>query len=100
MVYVQASTPLREHPGASSVPAMPPLRSPDRDLATVFRTLRERDGRSQEALAHDAGLTVTSLARIERGQANPTWTTVLAIAAALDVSLVQLARAVERRRDG
>ena len=59
--------------------------------------MRERDGRSQEALAHDAGLTVTSLARIERAQANPTWTTVAAIAEALGVSLAQLARAVEKR---
>lgn len=79
---------------------VPPPTSPDRDLAAVLRMLRERDGRSQEALAHDSGLTVTSLARIERGQANPTWTTVLAIAAALDVTLVQLARAVERQRGG
>jgi transcriptional regulator with XRE-family HTH domain len=79
---------------------VPPPTSPDRHLAAVLRILRERDGRSQEALAHDAGLTVTSLARIERGQANPTWTTVVAISAALNVTLVQLARAVEKQRAG
>jgi transcriptional regulator with XRE-family HTH domain len=45
-------------------------------------------------------MTVTSLARIERAQANPTWTTVAAIADALGVTLVQLARAVEKQRAG
>jgi transcriptional regulator with XRE-family HTH domain len=75
---------------------MPPAAPPDRRLADTLRSLRERDGRSQEALAHDAGLTVTSLARIERAQANPTWTTVAAIAEALGISLLQLARAVEK----
>jgi transcriptional regulator with XRE-family HTH domain len=72
--------------------------TPDRELAQALRALRNHDGRSQEALAHDAGLTVTALARIERGQTNPTWTSVRAIADALGVSLVQLARAVEKQR--
>ena len=76
----------------------PPAGAPDRHLAHELRALRERDGRSQEALAHDAGLAVTSLARIERGQANPTWTTVCAIADALGITLVQLARSVEKQR--
>lgn len=79
---------------------MPPPGAPDRHLADALRALRDRDGRSQEALAHDAGLTVTSLARIERGQSNPTWTTVCAIADALGVTLAQLACAVEKRRVG
>jgi transcriptional regulator with XRE-family HTH domain len=59
-----------------------------------------KDGRSQESLAHDAGITVGALARIERGETNPTWTTVRRIADALGVTLVQLARAVEKRRGG
>jgi transcriptional regulator with XRE-family HTH domain len=71
---------------------------PDRELAHALRSFRERDGRSQEALAHDAGLTVTALARIERGQTNPTWTSVRSIAEALGISLVHLARAVEGQR--
>jgi transcriptional regulator with XRE-family HTH domain len=79
---------------------MPPATEPDRALADVLRALRERDGRSQENLAHDAGLTVKALARIERGQSNPTWTTVCSIADALGITLVQLARAVEKRRGG
>jgi predicted transcriptional regulator len=37
----------------------------------------------QEDLAHDTGITVAALARIERGQANPRWTTIKGIASAL-----------------
>jgi DNA-binding XRE family transcriptional regulator len=38
------------------------------------------------------------MARVERGQTNPSWTTVRRIAMALHISLVQLARAVEQQR--
>lgn len=79
---------------------MPPAAAPDRALADALRALRERDGRSQENLAHDAGVTVTALARIERAQSNPTWTTVSSIVEALGITLVQLARAVEKQRGG
>ena len=71
----------------------------DQDLAGALRALRAHEtGRSQEALAHDAGLTVAAMARVERGQTNPSWTTVRRIAAALDITLVQLARAIEKQR--
>jgi transcriptional regulator with XRE-family HTH domain len=76
---------------------MPPQSPADRRLATVLRSEREAQGRSQEALAHDAGLTVNALSRIERAQANPAWTTVLQIADALDLTLAELARRVESR---
>jgi transcriptional regulator with XRE-family HTH domain len=84
---------------ASNLSGVPPPTEIDRDLADVLRSLRERQGRSQEALAHEAGLTVATLARVERGQSNPTWTTVTRIAAALDVSLAQLGRAVDKHRE-
>lgn len=67
-------------------------------LAITLRSLRLEGGYTQEDLAHDASLTVAALARIERGQANPTWATVTRIAAALDIDLVQLGEAVERTR--
>lgn len=67
----------------------------DQNLARVLRAAREEQGRSQEALAHDAGLTVTALARIERSQVNPAWTTVLQITAALGFSLRELAERLE-----
>jgi transcriptional regulator with XRE-family HTH domain len=72
--------------------------SPDPRLSRAIRELRERADLSQEAVAHSASLTVSAYARIERGEANPTWTTVTQIAGALGVSLSELARAVETRR--
>jgi transcriptional regulator with XRE-family HTH domain len=74
---------------------MPPRAPADQNLARVLRTSREEQGRSQEALAHDAGLTVTALARIERAQANPAWTTVLQITGALGLSLLELAERLD-----
>lgn len=65
-------------------------------LAAALRRLREARGLTQEALAHEAGVTVGTLSKIELGQASPAWSTVMRIAAALDVSLVELAAAVER----
>jgi transcriptional regulator with XRE-family HTH domain len=70
--------------------------SPDPRLARVLRGLREDGNLSQEAVAHGAGLTVSAYARIERGEANPTWSTVTQIARALDVSLGELGDAVDR----
>jgi transcriptional regulator with XRE-family HTH domain len=69
--------------------------APDPSLATVLRRLRVERGTTQEALAYRSGITTGSLARIELGQASPAWTTVRVIIAALDVSLVELATAVE-----
>jgi hypothetical protein len=43
-------------------------------------------------------VTVSAYARIERGEANPTWTTVTQIAAAPGVTLTELASAVEEGR--
>jgi transcriptional regulator with XRE-family HTH domain len=71
---------------------------PDLALASTVRHMRLARGDTQEDLAHRAGLTVAAFARIERGHANPTWTTVRRIALALDVSLASLAEAVERAK--
>ncbi len=68
----------------------------DPALATTVRRLRTQRGETQEDLAHRAGITVAAFARIERGHANPTWTTVIRIAAALEVTLAALGEAVER----
>jgi transcriptional regulator with XRE-family HTH domain len=70
----------------------------DLALAATVRRMRVERGDTQEDLAHRAGLTVAAFARIERGHANPTWTTVRRIATALEVSLAGLAEAVERYR--
>ncbi len=68
---------------------------PDPALAATVRRLRQRCGQTQEDLAHHAALTTSALARIERGKANPTWTTTRRIALALGVSMEELGRAVE-----
>jgi transcriptional regulator with XRE-family HTH domain len=67
----------------------------DAALAATLRRLRNERGETQEDLAHRAGLTVAAFARIERGHANPTWTTVTRIAGALEISLAALGEAVE-----
>jgi transcriptional regulator with XRE-family HTH domain len=69
---------------------------PDSSLASALRNLRNERGDTQEDLAHRAGLTVAAFARIERGHANPTWTTVRRLAAALEISLATLGEIVER----
>jgi transcriptional regulator with XRE-family HTH domain len=69
--------------------------APDVALAQALLRLRQERGQTQEDLAHAAHLTVTAFARIERGQANPTWTTVRRIADALNVTLSELGRAVD-----
>jgi transcriptional regulator with XRE-family HTH domain len=52
---------------------------------------------SQEAVAHEAGMTMGSYSRIETGRASPAWVTVRAIAGALGVSMADLSRRVEKR---
>jgi transcriptional regulator with XRE-family HTH domain len=69
--------------------------STDPALAALLKRLREQRGITQEQLAFDAGLTASALSRIERGLNNPGWMTVRRLAAALDVTLVRLAREVE-----
>ncbi len=73
-------------------------RRSDLALAATLRRMRIERGDTQEDLSHRAGLTVAAFARIERGHANPTWTTVRRIAAALEVSLAALGEAVERSK--
>ena len=76
--------------GVVSAPA-----TPDAALAHVLLSLRVERSQTQEDLAHAAGLTVTAYARIERGAANPTWTTVRRIARALGMTLGELGEAVD-----
>ncbi len=77
------------------VRAVPRSLPPDPALSAALRRLREDRGMAQEALAFRSGISTGAIARIELGQASPSWVTVRAIAAALDVSLAELAAAVE-----
>jgi predicted transcriptional regulator len=67
----------------------------DPALACALRRLRRASKNTHENIAFSAGITVASLARIERGVTNPRWTTVRRIITALDVSLPELIASVE-----
>jgi transcriptional regulator with XRE-family HTH domain len=67
-------------------------------LGKAIRDLRKKQGDNQAALAEEAGITSNMLSLIERGEGNPSWTTVEGIAKALGISVAELAKVAERRR--
>lgn len=69
----------------SSSPAPPAL-------GRAIRQLRTDRDLTQEGLAHQAGTTAATISAIERGLSNPSWGTVEAIADALGVTMVEVAR--------
>lgn len=71
---------------------------PDPLLAALLKRLREEREVTQEQLAFDADITVSSLSRIERGLNSPGWTTLRKIVGALGVSLSELVASLERGR--
>jgi len=71
------------------------VKEPD-PVGAVIHRLRLEHGITQEALAFRADVTISSLARIERGGVvSPTVRTLRKIAVALDVSMAELVTAVE-----
>ena len=62
----------------------------EQPLAAVLRGARVGRGETQEDVAHRAGLTIAAYARIERGTADPKWTTVKSISEALEINLGKL----------
>jgi transcriptional regulator with XRE-family HTH domain len=68
----------------------------DPQLAAALRSLREDRQLSQHALATRAGITTNTLARIERGESNPSWTTVRSLINALGVSVIDLGQALDQ----
>lgn len=77
---------------------MPPPLPPDPALGKAIKKLREARGLTQEELATRAGTTVGTVSRMEASKSAPAWATVMHITRALDVSLAELARAVEKAR--
>lgn len=73
---------------------MAPSDKPQPALGKAIRQLREKKDLTQEAVAHDAGITTATV--IERGLSNPTWATLKGIASALGLSMVDLARTAEQ----
>jgi len=78
---------------------MPRHASSDPVLGGVLRRLREERGISQEALAVHAGLTSGTLTRLELGQSDPSWSTICAVAKALDVRLREIVTAIEAQQE-
>jgi transcriptional regulator with XRE-family HTH domain len=78
---------------------MPPRTGVDPALGPTLRALRQARGIGQETLAHTAGLSVATYARVERGQVNPTWTTVRRVLNALGISLAEFGAAVDARTE-
>jgi transcriptional regulator with XRE-family HTH domain len=70
----------------------------DPSLAALLKRLREERDITQEQLAFDAGITTSTLSRIERGLNSPGWLTVKRIAEALGLSLVDLVADLERAK--
>jgi transcriptional regulator with XRE-family HTH domain len=75
---------------------MAPSEQPQPAIGKAIRQVREKRGLTQEAVAHDAGITTATFGVIERGLSNPTWATVKSIAAALDVSISELSKLSEQ----
>ena len=77
---------------------MPRPEKPQPALGAAIRTLRDEHDLKQLAVAEDAGITVAHLSKIETGKVNPTWGTVEAIARALGVSVVDVAKRSQKAR--
>ncbi|MGN6588461.1 MAG: helix-turn-helix domain-containing protein [Solirubrobacterales bacterium] len=71
---------------------------PQPALGAVIRSLREKRGLTQEALAQGGGITVAHLSKIERGLTNPTWGTVAALAEALGSSMGEVGKLADKWR--
>ena len=70
---------------------------PDPKLGEILRQERESQNRSQESLAHDAGLTTIAVGNLERGDSDPHWSTVRAIVDALGLSYQELGRRLDKQ---
>lgn len=72
-----------------------PPKAVDPRLGPAIRQLREKRGWSQEDFAVKADLTLSTINQVELKKSNPTWTTVVALAKGLGVTVTELAEAVE-----
>ena len=75
--------------------AMKPAATASEILGRNVTTARTRTGGSQGDVAKLAGMRVTNLGKIERGQANPSLTTIVRVAAALGVMPVELLAGID-----
>ncbi|MGN6586158.1 MAG: helix-turn-helix domain-containing protein [Solirubrobacterales bacterium] len=84
---------------------MPPARrvkprSPEHaSLGEAIRTLRREAAMSQEQLAEAAHTDLTQVGGIERGIRNPSYTTLLRLAVALETTVGELTTLADQLRD-
>jgi transcriptional regulator with XRE-family HTH domain len=67
----------------------------DPELTRALRELRTERNLTREAVAHGAKVTLSTIASIEQGKSNPTWTTVRQIVDALGASMRELIERIE-----
>lgn len=79
-------------------PIPPDMAVEQRVLGHAVRETRARRGLSQGELGELAGKHMNYIGELERGTVNPTFKTLMALAAALDVPLSELVRLYEARR--
>jgi DNA-binding XRE family transcriptional regulator len=72
-------------------------RSRSKAVGDALRRAREQRGESRETVAFHAHMTPGTLARLELGHSDPAWSTVVAVTAALGLTLSELAAAIEAR---
>ncbi|HVQ60363.1 MAG TPA: helix-turn-helix transcriptional regulator [Solirubrobacterales bacterium] len=70
-------------------------KEPQPALGRALRELREGKGLSQEAVARRTGMHLTGINRLENGRTNPTWGSIKRVAAALGVSVAEVANRAE-----
>ncbi len=68
---------------------------PDPALGSALKRLRQERKLTQEQISHAADLTLGAYGRIERSEVAPAWTTVRAIATALEIGMKELGAAVD-----
>ena len=64
---------------------------PQLGLGAALREFRLEQGLSQEELAHRAALHPTWISHLESGRENPSWATARRLAAALKITVAELA---------
>ena len=79
---------------------MAPRTEPQPGLGRAIKELRLERGLSQEELGHRAEIHPTWVSHIESGRNNPAWGSVRRIAAALEVTLAELAGRAEALEAG
>jgi transcriptional regulator with XRE-family HTH domain len=80
---------------AGKVRLVPLSSEPDPALAAALKQLRNARGTTQEDLAHDAKVAVSTLQAIENARSEPGWQTVRRLVAALGVNMQELGTAID-----